>query len=257
MAKLTTIRLLLAIASCQNWFLHQLDVRNAFLHGTLDEEVYMHLPPGLKTSKANQVCKLLKFIYGLKQSSRQWFASLSNFLICDGFVQSTSDYSLFTKQSNSSFTAILVYVDDLTLTGNDPHTLNHIKDKLNSKFKIKGLATLKFFLGLEIARSKEGIHICQRKYALDILSECGVLDSKPVSTPMLKGTNLCHEEGTVLSDPLVAYRRLIGKLIYLTTTHPGISFFVQQLSQFMNRPTTAHHEAAIRVLKYIKFVPAQ
>lgn len=225
-AKLTTIRLLLAIASSQNWFLHQLDVHNAFLHGTLAEDVYMQLPPGLKPSKPNQVCKLLKSIYGLKQSSRQWFSSLSTFLICDGFVQSTSDYSLFTKQSNSSFTAILVYVDDLILAGNHIHVLNNIKATLNSKFKIKDLGNLKFFLGLEIARSKEGIHICQRKYALDMLSECGLLASKPVSSPMIKVTHLCQEEGTVLANPL-PYRRLVGKLIYLTTTRPDISFSVQ------------------------------
>lgn len=118
-AKLTTIRLLLAISASQNWHLHQLDVHNAFLHGNLDEEIYMHLPPGLSTSKPNQVCKLLKSLYGLKQPSRQWFARLSSSLISNGFSQFASDHSLFIKKKHSSFTAILVYVDDLILAGND------------------------------------------------------------------------------------------------------------------------------------------
>lgn len=255
-AKLTTIRLLLAIASTQNWYLHQLDVYNAFLHGTLDEEVYMQLPPGLHTSQPGQVCKLLKSIYGLKQSSRQWYASLSTFLISKGYHHSSVDSSLFIKHNNSSFTTLLVYVDDLIIVGNNLDEITHIKSDLNSRFRIKDLGDLKYFLGLEIARSREGIHVCQRKYALDILHECGLLGSKPASTPMTKGTCLSHDQGTPLSDP-TAYRRLIGKLLYLTSTRPDISFSVQQLSQFMGKPTHLHHEAAIRVLRFIKQSPAR
>lgn len=215
-----------AIASSQNWFLHQLDVQNAFLHGTLEEEVYMALPPGITSTKPNQVMKLLKSIYGLKQSSRQWFAaSLCNFLILKGYIQSTSDYSLFIKHDAHSFTALLVYVDDLILAGNDLQEITSIKSELHNRFKIKdlGIGYLKYFLGLETARSKTRIHICQRKYTLDILSECGFLASKPVNTPMTKGTHLTQQGGIHLADP-ASYRRLIGKLLYLTTTRPNISF---------------------------------
>lgn len=187
-AKLTTIRILLAIASSNNWHLHQLDVNNAFLHGNLDEEIYMQLPLGLTTSKPNHVCKLLKSLYGLKQSSRQWFAWLSSSLISKGFPQSSADHSLFTKKSASSFTCILVYVDDLILAGTNLDEISKIKAFLDLNFKIKDLGYLKFFLGLEIARSKSGIHMCQRKYALEILSDCGLLAPKPLSTPMVKGT---------------------------------------------------------------------
>lgn len=254
-AKLTTIRLLLAIASSQNWHLHQLDVHNAFLHGHLEEEIYMHLPLGLSSSKPNQVCRLLKSLYGLKQSSRQWYGCLSSSLISKGFSQSTSDPSLFTKHSNTSFTAILVYVDDLILTGNNLDEITAIKSFLNTTFKIKDLGYLKFFLGLEIARSKTGIHLRQRKYALDILADCGLLAAKPASAPMQKGTRLSKDQGTPLIDP-EAYRRLTGKLIYLTATRPDLSFSVQQLSQFMTHPTSTHYDAALHVLRYVKHSPA-
>lgn len=133
---------------------------------------------------------------------------------------------MFIKKTNNSFTALLVYVDDLILAGDSLTEFTTIKAKLHSQFKIKDLRVLKFFLGLEIARSKAGVHLCQRKYALDILSKCGLLASKPVSTPMAKGTKLTATEGTPLQDP-AAYRRLVDKLIYLTTTRPDISFSVQ------------------------------
>lgn len=130
----------------------------------------MNLPPGLPSSKPNQVCKLLKSLYGLKQSSRQWFVRLSNALISKGFTQSSFDQSLFTRKSASSFTVILIYVDDLIILGNDLAAIGQIKDYLHCHFKIKDLGHLMFFLGLEIARLKAGIHLCQRKYALELLS---------------------------------------------------------------------------------------
>lgn len=136
------------------------------------------------------------------------------------------------------------------------YDINTLKSDLNNAFKIKDLDNLKYFLGLEIARSKKGIHICQRKYALDILSDCGLLGSKPLTTPMSKGTRLTQTEGTPLPAP-ESYRRLIGRLLYLTHTRPDLSFSVQQLRQFMSHPTSQHHDAAIRILRYIKHNPAQ
>ena len=123
-AKLTTIRLLLALASTYNWHLHQFDVDNVFLHGDLDEEVY---------DSAS------KSLYGLKQASRLWFAKLSSFLISVGFIQSSSDYSLFIKNNACTFNALLVYVDNIILAGNSMDEINNIKNSLHSSFKIKDL----------------------------------------------------------------------------------------------------------------------
>lgn len=162
---------------------------------------------------------------------------------------------MFTKHSNSSFTAILIYVDDLILTGNEFAEIVAIKEFLNITFKIKDLGYLKYFIGLEIARSKARIHLCQRKYALEILFGCGLLAAKPASTPMAKNTRLSKDQGTPMEDP-ESYKRLIRKLIYLITTRPDLSNAVQQLSQFMTKPTTTHYDAAIRVLRYVKNSPA-
>lgn len=112
-AKLVTVRCLLAIASIKGWHLHQFDVNNAFLHGDLHEDIYMHKPLGYNKGFPHQVCKLLKNLYGLKQASRQWYYKLSNALIESGFSQSKADYSLFTRDTNGIFVALLVYVDDI------------------------------------------------------------------------------------------------------------------------------------------------
>lgn len=148
-AKMTTVKVILAIAGTRNWFLEQLDVNNAFLHGDLHEEVYMKLPPGVSSSIPNQVCKLQKSLYGLKQASRQWYSKLSTALLSLNYIQSAADYSLFTKAEGSYFTAILVYVDDLVLTGNHLDEIKFVKQFLDRQFKIKGLGQLRFLLALK------------------------------------------------------------------------------------------------------------
>jgi hypothetical protein len=182
-AKLTTVRVLLALAASQGWILHQLDVNNAFLHGELNEEVYMKLPPGYVIKGENKVCKLTKSLYGLKQASRQWFAKFSTTLLKHGFVQSKSDYSLFTCSQGSTFLALLVYVDNIVIASNNGDAITQLITFLNNQFKLKDLGDLKFFLGLEIARTSKGISLCQRKYTLEILEDCGLLASKPPSFP--------------------------------------------------------------------------
>ncbi|KAM2129542.1 hypothetical protein ACFX1R_009206 [Malus domestica] len=254
-AKMVTVRCLLALAASRQWSLHQLDVHNAFLHGDLHEEIYMTLPPGLRRQGENLVCRLSKSLYGLKQASRQWFAKFSEAIQSAGYVQSKSDYSLFTRKQGKSFTALLIYVDDILITGNDSSTIDALKQFLNGRFKIKDLGDLKYFLGIEVSRSKKGIFISQRKYALEILKDGGLLGARPVDFPMEQNLKLSNN-GAILKDP-AKYRRLVGRLIYLTITRPDITYSVHVLSRFMHEPRTPHMEAALRILKYIKNTPGQ
>jgi hypothetical protein len=255
-AKLTTVRCLLAIAAADNWFLHQLDVNNAFLHGDLDEEVYMAVPPGFSIKGESQVRRLTKSLYGLKQASRQWFSKFSNSLIAQGFIQSRADYSLFTRTQGSVFIALLVYVDDAVLANNDAAAIKQFIASLNEQFKLKDLGKLKFFLGLEVARSEKGISLSQRKYALEILQDSSLLASKPTKFPMEQNLKLSRGDGPLLDDP-TSYRRLIGKMIYLSITRPDLAYVVQHLSQFMDQPRQPHLDADHRVLRYLKASPGQ
>ncbi|CAL1358383.1 unnamed protein product [Linum trigynum] len=259
-AKITTIRVLLSLAAVNNWYLHQLDVNTAFLHGDLDEEVYMVLPPGLSTdpADANKVCKLTKSLYGLKQASRQWFLKLTSTLISLGYTQSKSDHSLFIKNKSASYTALLVYVDDIVLTGNDMSEINRVKEHLDKTFTIKDLGQLKYFLGMEIARSSAGIHMNQRKYALELLEDQGMLASKPAKSPLDPGLQLSNTAGALLpEDEATSYRTLVGRLQYLCNTRPDLQFAVNYLAQFVSSPRTPHQQAIPQVLRYIKAAPAQ
>ncbi|XP_065626694.1 uncharacterized mitochondrial protein AtMg00810-like [Quercus suber] len=185
-----------------------------------------------------------------------WFSKFSTALIELGFVQSKADYSLFTRQQEDSFIVLLVYVDDVLIASNDKKGVEEFKILLNQKFKLKDLGDLKYFLGLEVARTAKGISLCQRKYALEILEDVGLLGCKPAKVPMDPTLKLSKHEGDVLHDPS-QYRRLIGRLLYLTITRPDITFAVHKLSQFMATPRKPHYAAALKVLHYLKNEPGR
>lgn len=250
-AKMTTVRSLLSVAAAKDWEVHQLDVHNAFLHGDLDEEVYMKIPPGFKTADPNKVCRLRKSLYGLKQAPRCWFSKLSTALKDIGFKQSYQDYSLFSLIQDGKVIHVLVYVDDFIVAGNDLAAINRFKAQLNKCFNMKDLGKLKYFLGIEVARGPDGFCLSQRKYALDIVKESGLLGSKPSAVPIELNHKLGSVTGPTFDDP-AKYRRLIGRFIYLTTTRPDLSYTVHILSQFMKTPLVAHWEAAQRLVRYLK-----
>ncbi|XP_061373633.1 uncharacterized mitochondrial protein AtMg00810-like [Gastrolobium bilobum] len=152
--------------------------------------------------------------------------------------------------------ALLVYVDDIILAGNNSHACLAVKEYLNQCFKIKDRGSLKYFLAIEIARSKKGIYLCQRKYALDILSDSGLSGCKPAISPIEQNHRLALDDGPVYENP-ERYRRLIGKLIYLTITRPDLSYVFHILSQFMHSPRLTHYEAVLRVIRYVKRDPGQ
>ncbi|KAG7578569.1 Reverse transcriptase RNA-dependent DNA polymerase [Arabidopsis thaliana x Arabidopsis arenosa] len=249
--KMTTVRLILDIAAKRNYEVHQMDVHNAFLHGDLDEEVYMKPPPGFSQPGDKRVCRLRKSIYGLKQSPRCWFAKLADALQKYGFKQTKSDYSLFVFHHGGVSLQILVYVDDLIISGNSSSAIKEFKDYLSTCFHMKDLGAAKYFLGLEIARGPLGFYICQRKYAIDILSEAGMLGCKPMGSPVEQNHRLSLSNSPLLPDP-APYRRLVGRLVYLASTRPDLAYAIHILSQFMQKPQEEHWFAALRVLRYLK-----
>lgn len=192
-AKLVTVKALLALASIKGWSLSQLDVNNAFLHGDLSEEVYTTLPPRFhhegKSLPSNAVCNLHKSLYGLRQASRQWFSKFSSVFLEQGFKQSASDNSLFIKVVGDSFIALLVYVDDIVIASNNSKGVEDLKKFLDSQFKLTDLGDLKYFLGIEVAKSSKGISLSQRHYALELLSDIGYLGCKTRRTPLDPSVN--------------------------------------------------------------------
>lgn len=210
-----------------------MDVHDAFLHGDLVEEVYMKLPPCFHGADLNKVCRLHKSLYGLKQAPSCWFEKLSTALKKYGFEKALADYSLFTLECDDYRIHILVYVDDYGYSS--PHQNQAFKKYLASCFHMKDLGPLKYFLGIEVARNSTGIYICQRKYALDIISEAGLLGSKPDSFPLEQNHKLALFTSPLLTEPL-RYRRLLGRLIYLAVTRPDLAYSVHVLAQFMQKP---------------------
>lgn len=207
------------------------------------------------------MCKLLKSLYGLKQASRQWNIKLTSALLADNYKQSSYDHLLFTKNQGTCIVVILIYVDDLLITGNNQDLIYEAKQYLHSKFKVKDLGPLTYFLGIEIMRSKHRALLNQRKYALEVISNAGLSEAKPASTPLkanIKLTSVAYDDhlGNMIEDPLLkdisAYRRLVRKLIYLTIIRPDICFDVQLLSQFMQQRKNSHWDVALRIVRYLK-----
>jgi len=200
----------------------------------------MIAPPRLTSIQPGQVCKFKKALYALNQASGKWFAKLS---------------SLFINSSEWSFITLLLYVDDIILEGNDKEEMDWVKEALNKTFKIKNFGDLRYFLGLDIARSKKGKIMNQRKYALKLLTDACLLSCKPTITLIDNLVKLSSIESVSFTN-VQAYRRLIGRLMYFTNTWPDITFFIQQVSQFLAKPTISHYNATIRILRYIKRPPS-
>lgn len=240
-AKMNSVRILLSFAANLDWPLHQFDVKNAFLHGDLAEEVYVDIPPGFDDAKSNgKVYRLQKSLYELKQSPRTWFERFTQAMLTYGFKQSQADHTLFVKHSShGKTTSLIVYVDDIVLTGDNVEEIPRLKEQLAKEFEIKDLGYLKYFLGIEVARSKDGIFICQRKYVLDLLKEIRMLGGRPCDIPLELGQKLSEDQE---GDPMDRgrYQRLVGKFIYLFHSRPdiAIAIAVSIVSQFMHAPRT-------------------
>ena len=155
--------------------------------------------------------------------------------------------------SKAIFLMLLVYVDDLLISGTSAQAIQQLKDALDKKFTIKDLGEAQYFLGLEITKDYTGIFVNQRKYVLDLLTETGLLGSKPKATPFPSGVKLTEASGELLDDPH-EYRRIIGRLLYFNFTRPDITYYVQQLSQFLHMPRTSHLKLSLHLLKRFSII---
>nr|CAD1837532.1 unnamed protein product [Ananas comosus var. bracteatus] len=202
--------------------LHQLDIKNTVLHSDLQEEVYIEQPPGfVAQGELGRVCRLRKSS-SLKQSPRAWFGRFSEVVQEFGMKKSKCDHSVFYRHSETGLILLVVYVDDIVITGNDTAGISSLKLFLQTQFQTKDLGVLKYFLGIEVTRCKRGIFLSQRKYVLDLLAETEKLGAKPCSAPMDPNLQLTANHDELFEDP-ERYRRLVGKLNYLTVTRPDIA----------------------------------
>jgi histone deacetylase 1/2 len=249
--KPTTIRTVLAIAASRNWATKQLDVSNAFLHGHLKEEVYCQQPTGFVDAAHPDAIYLLdRSLYGLRQAPRAWFERFTAFIRTLGFVATRSDSSLFTLRRGSDIAYLLLYVDDIVLTGSSTALLQHIVNKLQAEFKVKDMGALHFFLGIDVRRTKEGFYLSQERYADDILERAGMASCKPALTPINTKGQL-NADGAAI-DGAKSYRSLAGALQYLTVTRPDIAFAVQQVCLHMHDPHAPHLALLKQTLRYIR-----
>ncbi|XP_071687751.1 uncharacterized mitochondrial protein AtMg00810-like [Rutidosis leptorrhynchoides] len=191
-----------------------------------------------------------------KAISRAWFGKFNAVVRNFGLRRSAYDHSVFFASSNFGCILLVVYVDDIVITGSDKEGIHGLKTFLSTQFQKKDLGPLKYFLGIEVSRNKRGIFLSQRKYCLDVLSDSGMINAKTCETPMIPSIKLKTDEGELLMN-LEKYRRIVGKLSYLTLTRPDIAFPVSVVSQFLSSPRTSHWDAVTHILKYLKCTPGR
>jgi histone deacetylase 1/2 len=249
--KQVIVRLVFSIAVSCGWKIHQLDIHNAFLNGVLNKEVYMKQPPDfIDSALPSHVCRLYKSPYGLKQALRAWYTRLNDFLLSIGFRASKVDTLLFIFFVGADICYLLVYVDDILLTGSNSLLLQRLIQLLSLEFKLCDLGSVHYFLGIEVQSTSMGLMLRRYKYILDILTWASMLSCKPVDTPIFTS------KATILPDPLFSdatrFRQIMGALQYLTFTRPDICFAVNRVCQFMHAPTYFHWVAVKRILRYLQ-----
>lgn len=249
--KPVTVRIVLTLAVTHKWTIQQIDVNNAFLNGTLEEEVFMQQPPGFESFDKSLVCKLNKAIYGLKQAPRAWFDKLKNALIQQGFLASKCDPSLFLLHHGKLQIMILVYVDDIIITGNSTSFITALIKHLNDVFCLKQLGKLDYFLRIEVTHLPNGsLLLSQSKYITDLLAKVNMTSANGMPTPMVSSNKLSKIGSNEVDDP-TQFRSVVGALQYATLTRPEISFSVNKVCQFLSNPLEEHWKAVKRILRYL------
>nr|AAM19019.1 putative polyprotein [Oryza sativa Japonica Group] len=252
-ARLTTIRVLLALAASHGLLVHQMDVKTAFLNGELEEEIYMDQPDGyVLEGQEGMVCKLLKSLYGLKQAPKQWHEKFDTTLTSAGFVVNEADKCVYYRYGGGEGVILCLYVDDILIFGTSLNVIEEVKDYLSKSFEMKDLGEADVILNIKLQRGDEGgITLVQSHYVDKVLSRFGYSDCKPAPTPYDPSV-LLRKNRRIARDQL-RYSQIIGSLMYLASaTRPDISFAVSKLSRFVSNPGDDHWQALERVMRYLK-----
>ena len=251
-ARMDSIRILIAFAAQEKWELHHLYVKTAFLNGEIKEEIYITQPEGFEVKgKEDHVLKLKKALYGLKQAPRAWNSKLNEVLLKQGFVRSKCDYGVYYTAEVQERIIIGVYVDDMIITGSKSQRIMEFKEGMKQVFEMTDLGILSSYLGIEIRYEEDYIWLNQRSYIETILHSFNMSDCNSVKSPMEARLKLGIERGEDEVNPS-RFRSLIGSLRYLLNTRPDLTYSVNYLSRFMSNPSSEHMNAAKRVLRYIK-----
>ena len=255
--RMSSIRVLLQYAIQNDMLVHHMDVKMAYLNAPIDCEIFMEQPERYERVGKNGerlVCKLNKSLYGLKQSGQNWNNTLHDYLLRESFTQSLADPCVYIRNSGSNGCVIvIIWVDDLIISASNVILLQSVKDSLNSRFKMKDLGVLSWFLGMEFKCSEGAIEMSQRQYIEKLLVRFGMAECKPKVTPTVLGVDkVVDTESPELKDPTLC-RVIVGSLIYVTMgTRPDLCYIVTKLSQNMLKPTEANLNTAKHVLRYLK-----
>jgi hypothetical protein len=253
-ARWDTIRTILALAAHKGWYVYQLDVKSAFLHGELAEAIFVEQPQGFeKQGEEHKVYRLKRALYGLKQAPRAWYSRIETYFVKEGFEKCFCEHTLFTKTSDKgSMLIVSLYVDDLIFTGNSECMFKGFKDSMMREFDMSDLGRMKYFLGVEVIQNAELIFICQKKYAREVLGRFGMEHSNAVQNPIVPGFKLTKNEENAKGVNTTEYKQLVGSLLYLTATRPDLMYAVGLVSRYMERPTEMHLQAVKRILRYLR-----
>jgi hypothetical protein len=251
--RITSIRMLIAIAAINGLEIHQMDVKTAFLNGELDEEIYMEQPEGFKApGQEGKVCKLVKSLYGLKQAPKQWHEKFDNAMLSNGFKINECDKCVYFKYIQNGYVIVCLYVDDMLIMGSNLEIVKTTKQMLSSRFDMKDLGIADVILGIKISRTSDGLILSQSHYIEKVLEKFKKYDISPTKTPVDVNLHLARNNGESISQ--LEYSRIIGSLMYIMNcTRPDIAYSISKLSRFTSNPGRDHWKAILRVLGYLKY----
>jgi hypothetical protein len=259
--KHSSIRTFFSIVAAHDLELEQLDVKTAFLHGELEEEIYMDQPEGfIVPGKENYVCKLKRSLYGLKQSPRQWYKRFDSFMLSHGFKRSKYDSCVYIKHVNGSPIYLLLYVDDMLIAAKSRKEITTLKRLLSSEFEMKDLGAAKKILGMEITRDRKAglLFLSQHAYIEKVLQCFNMHDAQPVSTPIAPHFKLSVEQCASSDEDIeymskVPYCSVVGSLMYaMVCSRPDLSYVISIVRRYMSNPGKEHWRAVQWIFRFLR-----